>query len=132
MPEQTPDSSLADGPCAELHALPFLSAEFFLHLACVLQDWAVLFTLMKTKLNAADAIFETLGSTFSCVELLHEAVERFLLTDLIPSATDFDAGFRTSEYLAEELTEQFFLQHFPGNDLTDVGKNYLALRLSNR
>ena len=78
MPEQAPDSPLEDGPCAELHDLPFLSAEFFLHLACVLQDWAVLFTLMKTKLNAADAIFETLGSTFSCIELLHEAVERFL------------------------------------------------------
>ena len=50
------------------------------------------------------------------------------LTDLIASATDFDAGFRTFEDLAEELAEQFFLQHFPGNDLTDVGKNYLALR----
>jgi HEPN domain-containing protein len=104
-------------------------------------DW---YLLAQDKLNAADAVFETLGPTFSCVELLHEAVERFLkgylvskgwrlvrthdLTDLVASAADFDAGFRMFEELAEELTEQFFLQHYPGNDLTDVGKNYVALR----
>ena len=87
---------------------------------------------------------KTLGSTFSGVELLHEAVERFLkgyliskgwrlvrthdLTDLVASASDFDADFGKFEELAEELTEQFFLQHYPGSDLTDVGKNYAALR----
>ena len=104
-------------------------------------DW---YLLAQDKLNAADAVFKTLGSTFSCVELLHEAVERFLkgyliskgwrlvrthdLTDLVASASDFDIGFRNFEELAEELTEQFFLQHYPGSDLRDVGKNYLALR----
>ena len=50
------------------------------------------------------------------------------LTDLVASASDFDIDFRNSEELAEELTEHFFLQHYPGSDLTDVGKNYAALR----
>ena len=100
--------------------------------------------LAKDKLSAADAVFSALGPTLSGVELLHEAVERYLkgylisrrwrlvrthnLIDLISAATDFDASFEIFVELAEELTEQFFLQHYPGNDLTDVGKNYSELR----
>jgi hypothetical protein len=30
--------------------------------------------------------------------------------------------------LADQLTEQFFLQHYPGLDTTDLGKNYDGMR----
>ena len=30
--------------------------------------------------------------------------------------------------LAEDLTQQFFAQHYPGSDLSDVGANHAELR----
>jgi HEPN domain-containing protein len=104
-------------------------------------DW---YLLAQDKLSAADAVFQSLGATLSCAELLHEAVERYLkgyliskgwrlvrthdLTDLIASAAEFDSAFAQFEEFAEDLTEQFFLQHYPGSDLTDVGQNFAELR----
>ena len=43
-------------------------------------DW---YLLAKDKLSAADVVFSALGPTLSGVELLHEAVERYLKGYLI-------------------------------------------------
>ncbi len=89
------------------------------------QDW---YMLAFERLKAADAVFDSFGNaTFSVVELLHEAVERFLkgfliahgwelkrthnLVDLISDIQVFDARFATLKPMAESLTEQFFAQH---------------------
>jgi HEPN domain-containing protein len=44
------------------------------------QDWLF---LARERLTAADALFQSLGATYSGVELLQEAVERFLKAYLI-------------------------------------------------
>jgi HEPN domain-containing protein len=105
-------------------------------------DW---FLLARDKLAAADDVFAARGATYAGVELLHEAVERFLkgylvskgwrlarthyLDVLVEQATTYDARFDPFMELAEDLTEQFFAQHYPGSDLTDVGANYPELRV---
>ena len=78
------------------------------------------------------------------IELLQEAVERYLkgflvakgwkvkkthdLDVLLIEATGFDPRFSTFQTLADELTRDFFAQHYPGGDWTDLGKNYESLR----
>lgn len=44
------------------------------------QDWLF---LARERLQAADALFQSLGATLSGVELLQESVERFLKAYLI-------------------------------------------------
>ena len=104
-------------------------------------DW---FLLARDKLAAADDVFAARGATYAGVELLHEAVERFLkgyliakgwrlerthyLDVLIEEAATHDSRFEPFMDLAEDLTQQFFAQHYPGSDLADVGANYTELR----
>lgn len=104
-------------------------------------DW---YMLAAERLRAADMIFAAAGSSFSAVELLQESVERYLkgylisqgwqlirthnLNDLIAAAIPIDARFSSFDYLAENLTDQFFLQHYPGGDMTDVGSDFVELR----
>ena len=40
-----------------------------------------------------------------------------------------DARFKSFADLCEGLTAQFWEQHYPGGDLTDVGADYDLLRL---
>lgn len=106
------------------------------------QDW---YMLAFERLKAADAVFDSFGNaTFSVVELLHEAVERFLkgfliahgwklkrthnLVDLIVDAQEFDPQISSLKLMAESLTEQFFAQHYPGSDLAELGADYAMLR----
>jgi len=49
------------------------------------------------------------------------------LARLIEEAKKFAAGFAQFEPFAAELTEDFFAQHYPGEDLTQVGQNYEQL-----
>ncbi|MFZ4599031.1 MAG: HEPN domain-containing protein [Terrimicrobiaceae bacterium] len=104
-------------------------------------DWLF---LARERLHAADALFQSLGVTFSGVELLQEAVERFLkayliskgwelqkihnLSTLLDHAVAFDERFKAHADLSENLTVQFWAQHYPGDDLSEVGLDYPELR----
>ena len=104
-------------------------------------DW---FYLAKDRLRAADVLWAANGLTASGIELLQEAVERYLkgyliakgwrllkthdLDELIAQAISFDVSFSRFIEFAEELTEDFIAQHYPGQDWSKVGENYEALR----
>lgn len=105
------------------------------------QDWLF---LARERLRAADVLFQSLGATYSGVELLQEAVERFLkayliskgwklekihnLSTLLDRAIAFDERFKTHAEFSENLTVQFWAQHYPGDDLSEVGFDYPELR----
>lgn len=105
------------------------------------QDW---YYLAAERVRSADAVFETLGGTYSAMELLQEAAERYLkgyliahgwdllkthdLRRLVAEAQRFDAQFEQFDVLATRLTEQYFLVHYPGGDLTGIGNEYVTLR----
>ena len=105
------------------------------------QDW---FLLAGERLSAADVLFAQSGSTYSGIEILHEAIERYLkgfliakgwrlrkvhdLTLLNDEAQKFEPRFSTFDDLCESLTEQFWAQHYPGGDLSTVGADYDVLR----
>lgn len=83
-------------------------------------------------------------TVYSGVELLQESVERFLkayliskgwklekihnLSTLLDRAVAFDEHFKTHADLCENLTVQFWAQHYPGDDLSEVGFDYVELR----
>jgi len=50
------------------------------------------------------------------------------LRKLIEEACQFDPAFNKFTDLANSLTEQFWAQHYPGGDLTEVGSDYDELR----
>lgn len=104
-------------------------------------DW---FLLAKERLKSADALWTQFGPSYSGVELLDEAVERYLkgylvangwplerihdLNRLVEAAMAFEPQFADFAELAHSLTEQFWEQHYPGGDLTEVGSDYEVLR----
>lgn len=105
------------------------------------QDW---FHLAGKRLRSADALRRSEGVTYSCIELLQESVERYLkgyliakgwklerihdLNRLVDAAASYDQQFRGFAPLAQSLTEQFWAQHYPGDELEDVGSDYDDLR----
>jgi len=106
------------------------------------QDW---FLFGADRLRGADVLFQAQGVTYLGIEALHEAaVERYLkgylvskeqklerthdLARLLERAMAFDDGFEPYTLLADDLTQRFRAQHYPGGDLTDVGADYEALR----
>jgi len=105
------------------------------------QHWIL---LAQERLEKADALFERFGSSYSGVELLQEAVERFLkgylvskgwrlirthnLPELVAEAADYNADFKRFLDFAASQTKQFWEQHYPGGDLTEVGSDYSDLR----
>ncbi len=104
-------------------------------------DW---FYLTAERLRVADSVYQHEGITFSGIELLQEAVERYFkgyliakgwrldrthdLRKLVSEASQYDPTFLRFSDLATSLTEQFWAQHYPGDDLTDVGSDYETLR----
>jgi HEPN domain-containing protein len=104
-------------------------------------DW---FFAAADRLRVADGTWERDGLTLSGVELLQEAVERYLkgwliaqgwsldrthdLRKLISVAMTVDPAFNRFKSFADELTDDFFAQHYPGGDWTNVGQNYETLR----
>jgi HEPN domain-containing protein len=100
--------------------------------------------LGRERLDAADAVRSARGVCSSAVELLQEAVERYLkgylvstgwplqrvhnLSTLLDAAVQRDARFKPFADLCEGLTAQFWEQHYPGGDLADVGADYDLLR----
>ena len=105
------------------------------------RDWLL---LAKERLEKADALFNQFGASYSGVELLQESVERYLkgylvgkgwklerirdLNRLLEAAMSFDPQFAQFAELAHSLTEQFWEQHYPGGDLSEVGADYPELR----
>jgi HEPN domain-containing protein len=104
-------------------------------------DW---FQFAAERLRGADVLWISEGLTALGIEALHESLERFLkgylvatgwrlvkthdLTHLIREALVRDARFQSFLPLAEELTEDFFSQHYPGGDLSGTGANYETMR----
>jgi HEPN domain-containing protein len=104
-------------------------------------DW---FYLAGDRLRAADLLWNVEGLTASGIELLQESAERYLkgylvargwrlvkthdLEALLDVAVTFDPAFSRYAAFAEELTEDFFAQHYPGQDWSETGQNYEELR----
>lgn len=104
-------------------------------------DW---FYLAGDRLKTADLIWKAEGLTASGIELLQEAVERYLkgylvakgwklvkthdLSRLVSEAIVFDPRFNGFTSLADELTRDFFAQHYPGGDWLTIGQHYPDLR----
>lgn len=107
------------------------------------EDWL---RSARTRLHSADLLHPLEGANESVIELLHEATERFLkaylisrgwklrrihdLGALVAEAVALDSRFSAFEDFADSLTDQFWAQHYPGGDLTDVGRDYAGLRES--
>src|SRR5579859_1077823 len=105
-------------------------------------DW---FYSAEDRLRAADSLWRNEGLTHSGIELLQEAAERYLkgyliakgwrlarthdLRMLLQEAEARDKSFSRFESMSKELTEDFFAQHYPGGDWSQVGANYAQLRL---
>ena len=104
-------------------------------------DWLF---LAKERLVAADVLRVALGATYSGIELLQESVERYLkgylisrgwalrkthsLPALLDEAIALDDRFMPHADVCENLAAQFWAQHYPGDDLSDVGLDYDELR----
>ena len=104
-------------------------------------DW---FLLARERLDAADAVRAVRGPCNSSVELLQEAIERYLkgfligrgwrlqrihsLSALLDAAIQRDPRFQSFADLCDGLTAQFWEQHYPGGDLAEVGADYDELR----
>ena len=89
-------------------------------------DW---FYLASDRLKTADLVWKAEGLTASGIELLQEAVERLFkgyliakgwklvkthdLSALVSEAISIDAQFQAFTSLADELTRDFFAQHYP-------------------
>jgi HEPN domain-containing protein len=104
-------------------------------------DWIL---LAEERLQSADALVGSRGVCYSAVELLQESLERYLkgylisrnwklerihdLNRLLDLCLDHRPEFSRFAPLAQSLTEQFWAQHYPGDDLSEVGEDYAELR----
>ena len=104
-------------------------------------DW---FAFAEERLRGADVLWKSEGVTALGMEALQESAERYLkgyliakgwrlikthdLEKLVDEARHFDSRFSRFSDLAAQLTEEFFLQHYPGHDTTDLGRDYEILR----
>ena|SRR6266566_1537590 len=104
-------------------------------------DW---FAFARERVRSADVLHQHEGLTATGIEALQEGVERYLkgyliakrwrlvkthdLVLLVRQAERLDPAFGAFIAMAEELTEDFFAQHYPGEDMTLTGENYDALR----
>jgi HEPN domain-containing protein len=104
-------------------------------------DW---FLLADERLRSADILAAQGELSYSAVELLQEAVERYLkgyllyhgwklerihdLGPLVEAAAAYNSQFAAFDDLAAALTEQFWAQHYPGDDLSEVGSDFETLR----
>jgi len=108
-------------------------------------DW---FALAENRLVAADSLWKHEGLTTLGIEGLQQAVEQYLkgyliakgwklvktheLAHLVKQAVTFNKVFSKFQQFALDLTDDFFAQHYPGGDMTNVGCNYEQLRESAR
>ena len=104
-------------------------------------DW---FYLAADRLKVADVVWKSEGTTPSGLELLQEAAERYLkgyllaqgwklekthdLSLLLAQAIKRDPAFAKFQTLADDLTHEFFAQHYPGADWSELGNDYQTHR----
>ena len=104
-------------------------------------DW---FAFAGERLRGADVLWHHEGLTGLGIEALQEAAERYLkgfliakgwqlvrthdLEVLIQEAIKLDPAFGRFIPMSTQLTEDFFAQHYPGEDMLHVGDNYESLR----
>ena len=102
------------------------------------------FEFARERLRCADELWRALGPTWTVIELLQEAVERFLkgylvatgwrlrrthdLQNLMHEAAQRDPRFTTYLPLARELTEEFFAVHYPGGNVEEIGEHFAERR----
>jgi HEPN domain-containing protein len=107
------------------------------------QDWL---RSARSRLASADTLYPIEGATEAVIELLQEATERFLkayliaygwelrrihdLGALVAEAVQHDSCFANFEEFADNLTDQFWAQHYPGGDLSEIGQDFPDLRRS--
>lgn len=105
------------------------------------KDWIL---LAEERLESADALVQSRGVCYSAIELLQESLERYLkgflisknwklerihdLNRLLDLCLDHHSEFSKYAPLAQSLTEQFWAQHYPGDDLSEIGEDYPELR----
>ncbi len=98
----------------------------------------------RIRLHSADLLHPLEGASESVIELLQEATERFLkaylisrgwklqkihdLGALLAEAVAFDSRFAVFGDFADSLTDQFWAQHYPGGDTSELGHDYTTLR----
>jgi len=108
------------------------------------QDPADWFAFAKERLRSVEILSKDAGVTAAGIELLQEGIERYLkgyliakgwalvkthdLERLVKEAGNFHQDFSKFLPFAIELTEDFFAQHYPGEDTTNVGNNFDSLR----
>ena len=104
-------------------------------------DW---FAFAEERMRSVDVLWKNEGLTAFGIEGLQESVERYLkgfliakgwplvrthdLERLVNEAARFDNLFARFLPFAIELTVDFFAQHYPGDDTTNLGQNYEKLR----
>jgi HEPN domain-containing protein len=104
-------------------------------------DW---FDLAEDRLKIADLAWKHEGMTAAGLECLQESAERYIkgflvakgwqlvkthdLGRLLRDANAIDPKFKVFLTMANELTDDFFAQHYPGGDLTNLGQNYESMR----
>jgi len=104
-------------------------------------DW---FDFAQERWLAARLVWSEKQLAASATELLQEAIERYLkgyliangwslvrthdLAALLKAATNYDAEFQRFASMTIELTENFFAQHYPGGDLTEIAGDYENLQ----
>ncbi len=98
----------------------------------------------RMRLRSSDLSHAAEGPSPVVIQLLQEAAERLLkaflisghwalvrthdLNRLLAEAAGCDPRLAKFADAARSLTEQFWEQHYPGGDLTEVGSNYDELR----
>jgi HEPN domain-containing protein len=105
------------------------------------EDW---YRSASVRLGSVDRLYPFEGTSESVVELLQEAVERFLkgyliskgwhltkihdLGALIAEAENYDERFGAFADFADELTDQFWAMHYPGGEFDEQSIDFEELR----
>ena len=104
-------------------------------------DW---YRSASVRLGSVDRLYPLEGTSESVIELLQEAVERFLkgyliskgwqltkihdLGALIAEAENYDERFGAFADFADELTDQFWAMHYPGGEFDEQSIHFEELR----
>ena len=105
------------------------------------EDW---YRSASARLGSVDRLYPFEGASESVIELLQEAVERFLkgyliskgwplkkihdLGALIAEAENYDNRFGAFADFADELTDQFWAMHYPGGEFDQQAIDFEELR----
>ena len=105
------------------------------------EDW---YRSASARLGSVDRLYPFEGASESVIELLQQAVERFLkgyliskgwpltkihdLGAVIAEAENYDNRFGAFADFADELTDQFWAMHYPGGEFDQQAIDFEELR----